>query len=96
MKMHVKTSAGESDLQFHPGPRLLDILQDSGIYVNASCGGNGTCHKCRIQVTEGIVGISAVDRKAFKENDLKKGWRLSCQGVPRSSLTINIPVVENL
>ena len=96
MKIHVRTSASESDIQFRAGPRLLDLLQESGTYVNAACGGNGTCHKCRVQVTEGLLGVSDTDRRAFKDVELKRGWRLSCQAVPKSNLSITVPIVENL
>ena len=32
------------------GTRLMDALQAAGIYLDAPCGGNGTCGKCRVMV----------------------------------------------
>jgi uncharacterized 2Fe-2S/4Fe-4S cluster protein (DUF4445 family) len=79
-----------------PAPRLLDLLLENDVYVNASCGGKGTCHKCRVQVKEGFLPITATDRTAFRENEIANGWRLSCQSTPRANCKILVPEIENL
>lgn len=79
-----------------PGPRLLEQLRGAGVYVNASCNGGGTCHKCRVRVKEGFLAASPVDRKAFTEAELKEGWRLSCQSSPKSSLAVYVPQTHDL
>ena len=33
--------------------RLIDVLRQHGIYLNAPCGGRGTCGKCRINLMAG-------------------------------------------
>ena len=30
------------------GTNLMDALRDAGIYLDAPCGGNGKCGKCRV------------------------------------------------
>ncbi len=35
------------------GETILDAAMKAGVYINASCGGNGSCGKCRIKVIEG-------------------------------------------
>ncbi len=37
---------------------LLDSLKKSGIYVNAPCGGRGTCGKCRIKLVDGKLLVA--------------------------------------
>ncbi len=32
------------------GDNLLDVLQQNGVLVQASCGGKGTCQKCRVKI----------------------------------------------
>jgi len=39
------------------GKGLLDVLRDSRIYINAPCGGKGTCGKCRIAVLAGALEV---------------------------------------
>ena len=37
---------------------LLDILKRQGIYVNAPCGGRGTCGKCKIELVAGRLMVA--------------------------------------
>jgi len=78
------------------GARLLDYLQENSVPVNAACGGNGTCHKCRVKVTEGFSAITPKDREAFHESELASGWRLSCQSRPRTNLSLDVPSAESI
>ena len=38
---------------------LLDILKQQGIYVNAPCGGRGTCGKCKIELVAGRLMVAS-------------------------------------
>ena len=71
MKIRVETQAEAYDLTVPVGGRLLDYLQEASIPVNAACGGNATCHKCRVRVREGFLAPTAADRKAFRADDYK-------------------------
>lgn len=96
MKLHIECRGESFDLQPPAGRRLLDELQANDIPVNAACGGAGSCQKCRVQISDGFVGISTADRKAFSEQELKAGWRLSCQATLRTNVKCRVPDVENL
>lgn len=96
MKLKI-TSHGESqELNLMAGVRLLDVLQNAGIPVNAACGGKGSCHKCRVRVQKGFLGAGLIDQRAFTEEELQQGWRLSCQATCRTALEIMLPQVESL
>ena len=60
------------------------------MHVNASCGGEGVCGKCRVLIEDGTVegGIS----EKLSEEDQKRGYRLACQAVVKSDLVVRIPV----
>jgi uncharacterized 2Fe-2S/4Fe-4S cluster protein (DUF4445 family) len=60
------------------------------VHINASCGGNGVCGKCRVLVEEGEVsgGIS----EKLSQEDRDKGYRLACLAEVQSDLTIRVPV----
>jgi uncharacterized 2Fe-2S/4Fe-4S cluster protein (DUF4445 family) len=96
VKIQVFCRGETVEIQAPSGARLLDYLQQQAVPVNAACGGKGTCHKCRVQLQSGFLGISAADRRAFRESELQQGWRLSCQAVPRASLSILLPNTESL
>lgn len=96
MKLKVVSHGETRELPLYPGSKLLDVLQSSGIPVNAACGGKGSCHKCRIRVQSGFLAVGFVDRKAFTEEEQKEGWRLSCQATCRTSIEIVLPQIESL
>ena len=45
------------------GQTILQVLQDAGIYVEAVCGGVGTCGKCTVQVN-GVPKLACVTKAA--------------------------------
>ncbi len=96
LKIKVTTPTEEQTVFSFTGPRLLEQLRSAGVYVNASCNGSGTCHKCRVRVKEGFLAPGAVDKKAFTEAELKEGWRLSCQVSPKRSISISVPQTHDL
>jgi len=55
------------------GETLLEFLRRSGYYLDAPCGGNGKCGKCRARV-EGILS-----EKQAVEEKLPAGVRLLCK-----------------
>lgn len=83
----------EDSLQSAPGVRLLDLLVDSEIPINAACGGKATCFKCRVRVTNGFVTKTQADERAFRPTELEQGWRLSCQCRPRTPVTVEVPLL---
>ena len=74
----------------------VEGLHVAEIPVNAACGGNGTCHKCRVRVKDGFAAITPKDRAAFRESELEQGWRLSCQSRPKTHLAVSVPATESL
>lgn len=67
---------------------LSALLARMGLCINAACGGNGRCGKCRVRVINGNAAVSADDLAVFTPSEIKEGWRLSCRMYPTSNLTI--------
>lgn len=61
-------------VQGKEGETLMEILQHAGIYLNAVCGGRGTCGKCKVKITEG----------------LEPGIYLACKTVPNRACTVSL------
>jgi uncharacterized 2Fe-2S/4Fe-4S cluster protein (DUF4445 family) len=72
------------------GDNLIRAAIECGVHINASCGGEGVCGKCRIILEEGMVegGIS----QQLDEADREKGYRLACLSTVRESITVRVPV----
>ncbi|MGQ0576280.1 MAG: ASKHA domain-containing protein [Pseudonocardia sp.] len=73
------------------GVTLFDAASWNGIAVDSTCGGHGTCRKCRMQVVEGAVAISRLDPRAFGPEELRAGWRLACTAVAERDVTVDVP-----
>lgn len=68
------------------GERLLDLITKAGINMASSCGGAGTCGKCKVELAGGNVESKARTKK-LSTNEV-----LSCQSyIKDGDVTINIP-----
>ena len=66
-----------------PGDNMLDFLRREGFFVNAPCGGNGTCKKCKVEVQVESAGSEGLE---------KLKTVLACQTpVPDQNCRIQIP-----
>ncbi|HEV2372015.1 MAG TPA: ASKHA domain-containing protein [Streptosporangiaceae bacterium] len=74
-----------------PGVTLFDAASWNGIAIDSTCGGHGTCKKCKVQVVDGAVPASSLDERAFSEVELRGGWRLACRAEAVSDLRVRVP-----
>ncbi len=72
------------------GENLIRAAMEAGVHVNASCGGEGVCGKCRVVVESGAVE-GGISEKLSKE-DIAKGYRLACRSIVRGDVTVRIPI----
>lgn len=72
------------------GETLIRAAMEAGVHVNASCGGEGVCGKCRVLIESGTVAGGESER--LSAADLENGYRLACQATVASDLTVRIPV----
>jgi uncharacterized 2Fe-2S/4Fe-4S cluster protein (DUF4445 family) len=76
------------------GTTLFDAASWNGVAIDSTCGGHGTCKKCKVRVTSGTADISAVDPRAFSPDELRNGWRLACRAAAQEDLTIEVPPLQ--
>ena len=74
-----------------PGVTLFDAASWNGIAIDSTCGGHGTCKKCKVRITDGPVPISPLDLRAFDRGDLEDGWRLACRAEAHHDLIVDVP-----
>lgn len=84
------TPSGQ-EIRVPPGVSVFDAASWNGLAIDSTCGGHGTCKKCKIQVLEGEVPVSRLDIRAFTPEQLKDGWRLACVARANSNLKIDVP-----
>jgi uncharacterized 2Fe-2S/4Fe-4S cluster protein (DUF4445 family) len=94
---------GRVRLQFRPeggevrvpaGTTVFDAASWNGIAIDSTCGGHGTCKKCKVRVLNGAVPVSSVDPRAFTIDELRHGWRLACRAEATEDLEIDVPPLQ--
>ena len=83
--------ANEKGFTVPTGVSAFDAASWNGIAIDSTCGGYGTCKKCRIKVTTGDVEPSKLDYRAFTETEIKEGWRLACLVRAGKDVTLDVP-----
>src|SRR5580692_6229156 len=74
-----------------PGVSLFDAASWNGIAIDSTCGGHGTCKKCKIKVLDGAGPASALDARAFSADELRAGWRLACRALADTDVQVEVP-----
>ncbi len=76
------------------GTTLFDAGSWNGVAIDSTCGGHGTCKKCKVRVASGTVPVSPVDPRAFSTEELKAGWRLACRAEARTDVVVEVPPLQ--
>jgi len=76
------------------GTPVFDAASWNGIAIDSTCGGHGTCKKCKVRIVSGEMPISSVDPRAFTGDELREGWRLACRAPARADLVIEVPPLQ--
>ena len=82
---------GNRSVYVLPGTSILEAAGRVGIVITSPCGGQGTCGKCRIQVIEGNIPPTSIEKKILSKEDISSGVRLACQSKITSACIIYIP-----
>jgi len=73
------------------GVTLFDAASWNGIAIDSTCGGHGTCKKCRIRITENAPAPTSLDVRAYTAAELNDGWRLACRTAATRDTTVEVP-----
>ncbi|HPV40456.1 MAG TPA: ASKHA domain-containing protein [Spirochaetota bacterium] len=76
------------------GENLLRAAHAAGVHINSSCGGQGTCGKCRVLVKKGSVTGGKTEK--ISDADFARGYRLACLSHIETSLEVEIPPESRL
>ena len=90
-RVKIELFPANKSISVPPGVSVFDAASWNGIAIDSTCGGHGTCKKCKVKITEGRVPISRLDIRAFSEKELNEGWRLACVSRAVEDLKIEVP-----
>ena len=74
------------------GQTLLSAAQSVGVELQAVCGGVGTCGQCKVRLMAGLLSApTSQESEKLSPKLLACGYRLACQAMPASDVTLEIP-----
>ena len=73
------------------GVTLFDAASWNGIAIDSTCGGHGTCKKCRIRIADDPPAPTSLDVRAYTAAELKDGWRLACRTTATRDVAVEVP-----
>jgi uncharacterized 2Fe-2S/4Fe-4S cluster protein (DUF4445 family) len=80
----------QREIRVPPGVTVFDAASWNGIAIDSTCGGHGTCHKCKVRLTP-ATPASHHDRRTFTQEQLEDGWRLACLAKATVDLAVDVP-----
>jgi uncharacterized 2Fe-2S/4Fe-4S cluster protein (DUF4445 family) len=80
----------KTTLEAEAGESLLELANRGKIHINASCGGEGVCGRCVVELRSGT--LEATPGLYLTEEDFQRGIRLACRAKINGPATIFIPL----
>jgi uncharacterized 2Fe-2S/4Fe-4S cluster protein (DUF4445 family) len=89
MSKHVTFKPYDITIEVPDGENLLRTALAAGVHINASCGGEGVCGKCRVLLESGE--LSSTRSGLISDEDWDLGYRQACQSWVDADVVIRIP-----
>ena len=80
-------------VECNAGDNLLELARRSNVAIDAPCGGNGSCGKCKVRLIEGQ--LESPKSRHISDEEYKEGWRLSCCAKVLSDVTVLVPDIAS-
>lgn len=90
-RVDIRFEPAERQFRVPAGVMLFDAASWNGIAIDSTCGGHGTCKKCKVKILNGVAPVTSLDARAISGEDLREGWRLACRVLLSESLTVEVP-----
>ena len=91
VRVDISFEPSDKTVRVPTGVSVFDAASWNGLAIDSTCGGNGTCKKCKVQILEGSVPVTNLDSRAFKQEELDAGWRLACVSHATNTLKVRVP-----
>ena len=74
-----------------PGTTVFSAAHWIGLPIDSTCGGRGTCGKCKVRVIGSPTEVTTADHRELRQDEIDQGWRLSCQAHVHADMTCEVP-----
>jgi uncharacterized 2Fe-2S/4Fe-4S cluster protein (DUF4445 family) len=91
--MNIQLTTGRS-IPIAKGESILTALKRNAIYLISSCGGKGTCGKCKVRILGGKYKTTTTGK--LSKSEIEHGIVLACQTFPEHDISVEIPEASKL
>jgi uncharacterized 2Fe-2S/4Fe-4S cluster protein (DUF4445 family) len=91
MSQRVDLRFNDRPVRVPRGVTLFDAASWNGIAIDSTCGGHGTCKKCRVRFKAEPPLPTSLDLRAYTAQEIRDGWRLACRTPATSDADIEVP-----
>jgi len=74
-----------------PGTTMFSAAHWIGLPIDSTCGGRGTCGKCKVRVLGSPPDVTTADHRQLRKDEIDDGWRLSCQARIYEDVRVEVP-----
>jgi uncharacterized 2Fe-2S/4Fe-4S cluster protein (DUF4445 family) len=82
------------EIESRPGESLLNAAWRAGVPVDAPCGGQGWCGRCRVIVDPPTLP-STEEKEVLSSGEIDDRWRLACRTFPDGPSKVTLPPSES-
>ena len=90
-RISLKFQPSGKSVRVPSGVSVFDAALWNGVPIDSTCGGHGTCKKCKVRFVDTDTPISPLDERALSAEQLAGGWRLACMATATRDVEIDIP-----
>jgi uncharacterized 2Fe-2S/4Fe-4S cluster protein (DUF4445 family) len=93
MSQRVDLRFNDRPVRVPRGVTLFDAASWNGIAIDSTCGGHGTCRKCRVRFRADAPAPTSLDVRAYTADELTQGWRLACRTAATTDADVEVPAL---
>ncbi len=90
-KLEVRYLPFDRTTRVPAGTTVFSAAHWIGLPIDSTCGGRGTCGKCKVRIVEGLTDPETADHRQLRAQEIAEGWRLSCQARIHEDMTCEVP-----
>ena len=93
-KVTFKFGSGEDVTTFaQEGENLLDVARKTIVAIEAPCGGNASCGKCKVKLVDGE--LDSPKTRHISDEEYGNGWRLACVSKIMGDVAVEVPDIAS-
>lgn len=96
MVFKVKIRPGEREVEAGEGTSLLEIIAESGLYIESLCSGKGICGRCVVKIEKGASSPSESEERILGTEGTGAGLRLACTTGVNGDMDVAVTGEEEL